>query len=748
MSLEGAGQNVRRHMYGAPLGRPQPGRTGSRFALSSSPDDRRRAVDAEEQDYLEHDAVEEDLEVADESVQDPAVPVRNFRLTEPQIEEIAGRLRAGKALPPYLLPYLFERPREYELTYAGKMRPVDVIAETMAMPLQPVKSFGTQPGSWGNMLILGDNLQVLRSLLTMKQEGALKNADGTDGVRLCYIDPPFSTARDFNGGGGQIAYRDRVEGAEFIEALRRRLIVIYELLAADGSLYIHLDQRKVHYVKVILDEMFTENGFRNEITWKRTTSHSDAKRFGIVHETLLYYVKGPGAPFNPPLVPLDVEYVARYYRYTDEDERKFMSADLTANHSGPAKRFGDRGMISPPPGRQWAYNQAGINRLLKENRVFFTRNGIPRRKIYLDETVGMPAPDVWNDILPVVSWSSERTPYPTQKPRALLERIVNASSRPGDIVLDCFVGSGTTLEAAEVAEGGARRWIGVDCGKFAIYTSQARLLRLADGPASFTVFNAGLYDYRALRELPWDAYRAFALRLFQAREERADLGGFVFDGVLHDDPVHVFNFKEHPDATIGEAYVRDLADVAGRFLSDRCYIIAPALSVDPYEDYLDVEGIRFFFLRIPYSVIAELHKRAFTELRQPDSNAVANEMVDAVGFDFIRPPEVKCSYVDDGDLLVVQITSFESEAYGADDPDAPIEDLAMVMVDYNYRGDIFDVDDVIYADQLAKAEWRFSIPKASVGDQIMIVYLDVFGNEHREAKTPNNFSSSKRRRSA
>jgi hypothetical protein len=192
-----------------------------------------------------------------------------------------------------------------------------------------------------------------------------------------------------------------------------------------------------------------------------------------------------------------------------------------------------------------------------------------------------------------------------------LDRLITASSNEGDLVLDCFLGSGTTAVAAEDLK---RRWIGVDCGKFAIYTAQARLLRLREkgqDPA-FTTFNAGLYDYQALRALDWDDFRSFALALFQCRDEPHDVGGFRFDGIFQDDPVNVFNFKAHgKNVKIGRSYLEDLVAVSGAHLGERCFIIAPALSVDPYEDYLDVGPTRFFFLRIPYSVIAELHKRAF-----------------------------------------------------------------------------------------------------------------------------------------
>jgi DNA modification methylase len=625
-------------------------------------------------------------------------PARPYRLTDEQIEQITSRLRSGSPLPPYLLPHLFERPRESDLTYAGKMRRVDVVAETMALPLQPVKTVGGgSEDSWSNMLVLGDNLQVLRTLLEKKRLGQLRNADGTDGVRLCYIDPPFATRRDFQGAKGQTAYADRVEGAEFIEFLRRRLILIHELLADDGSLYLHLDEKKSHYIKVVLDEIFGSRNFRREIVWDtRVLSgfKTKAKNWVRGHDSLLFYTKGSDFVFNKLSVPHDQAYLDRFDQ-EDEEGRKY---------------FGGRG----------------------ERR-------------YLDDAIekGKAIGDVWDDIMSFqqMPTSREKTGYPTQKPLALLDRVIRASSNPGDIVLDCFAGSGTTFEAAELCEDGRRRWIGVDCGKFAIYTTQSRLLRM-EREVSFTTFNAGLYDYEAVRNLDWDAFRAFALRLFQCRDEPVEVGGFRFDGIFQDDPVHVFNFSEQSeDVKIGRDYAEDIAEVAGSGLGERCFVIAPALSVEPYEDYLDVKGTRFYFLRIPYSVIAELHKRTFSELRQPDSEEVANATIDATGFDFINPPSVECTYRDDGTALFVDIDRFESRAYNADDSEEEVAGLAMVMLDYDYDGAVFDLDAALFAEGLAETDWSIEISKDEVADQIMIVYLDIFGNEHRETKQVSDFET-------
>jgi site-specific DNA-methyltransferase (adenine-specific) len=610
------------------------------------------------------------------------------------IEEAVAHLREGRRLPAYLSPYLFETSKEYQLTYGGKARRADVLADTMAVPLQPVKTFGKP-----------DNLQVLRTLIEMKEAGELRNDDGTDGVRLCYIDPPFATRREFQGARGERAYLDRVEGAEFVEFLRRRLILIHEVLADNGSLYVHLDEKKAHYVKVVLDEIFGEQNFRREIIWDTQVLSgfkTQAKNWVRGHDAILFYTKSNDYVFNKITVPHRQEYLDRFNQ-VDEEGRRY---------------FGGRG----------------------ERR-------------YLDDVVkrGKAVGDVWNDIMSFqqMPTSLEKTGYPTQKPEELLRRIIRASSDPGDIVLDCFIGSGTAAVAAETCPDGARRWIAVDCGKYAIYATQERLLRRAqdDGVRScFTLFNAGLYDYKAVRDLPWPEYRRFALQLFQCRPAEEQLAGVTFDGYLKDDRVLVFNVQEHPEATIGEAFVQDLAAVCKGRLGARCFIIAPALAVEPYEDYIDVDGTRFFFLRIPYSIIAELHKKAFTELRQPVSEDLVNVTIDAIGFDFIQPPRTECAYTRNDKTFVVAMQGFSSEAYYAAEQDEDISDLAMVMADYDYDGQVFDLDAAYFADDLAEAEWRIEIPANAVGDQLMLIYLDIYGNEHRETKRPRDFVRQRSRR--
>ena len=257
-------------------------------------------------DIVRHISVEESIDeagefdVADEN--SAAEPPAQRPLSEGQIEEVIRRLRAGLRLPPHLLPHLFETPKEYELAYAGKMRRADIVAETMALPLQPIKRFGSPDAEgWVNHLTLGDNLQVLKHLLELKLDGKLRNADGTDGP-LVDIDPPFASGEAWESRRGRIAYDDKVKGAEFIEWLRRRLVLLVELLADDGSIVVHLDHRYVHYIKVVLDELLPGN-FRNDVIAPRgvkgvQSQFDEIDALALGHYTLLLYSKRASTKYH------------------------------------------------------------------------------------------------------------------------------------------------------------------------------------------------------------------------------------------------------------------------------------------------------------------------------------------------------------------------------------------------------------------------------------------------------------------
>jgi len=294
------------------------------------------------------------------------------QLSDEKIEKIVELLKKGVSFPEdyriSLIKYLeqtkhsllFDTKKEYELVYADKEREEDILAETMAVPLQKVKTFrnGKSEDEWTNMLIFGDNLQVLKTLLQMKQEGKLKNADGTPGVRLIYIDPPFATRQEFKGSQDQKAYQDKIAGARFLEFLRKRLVFLWELLSEDGSIYVHLDWKKGHYVKTIMDEVFGENNFQNELIWQKIKSvKAQTIGYGNVTDYILFYKKSDNLLFNQIRIPHKEDYLNQMYRFVDENGRRYRLHDFTQSGAGPARRFGNKGYIEPPAGKHWIWSQ-------------------------------------------------------------------------------------------------------------------------------------------------------------------------------------------------------------------------------------------------------------------------------------------------------------------------------------------------------------------------------------------------------
>ncbi len=387
--------------------------------------------------------------------------------------------------------------------------------------------------AWRNRLIWGDKKYVLPSLL---DEFAGK-------VNLIYIDPPFNVGADFSftttihpededeEGASftkepsvieQKAYRDTWgRGLDsYLQWFYETATLLRELLAEDGSIYVHLDYHVSQYAKVVMDEVFAPNNFQAEIVWKRTTAHNDSKNYGANVDSLLYFSKTERRVWNQQFVGHSDEYLARF-RNIDSDGRRWQDGNLTAKGlSGGGYEYEYKGVKS-----NWRMPLETMKRLDKEKKLHFTKNGGIRLKFYLDEAPGISLQSLWDDISPVNSQASERANYPTQKPEALLERIIKASSNEGGLVLDCFCGSGTTAATAEKLN---RRWITCDLGRFAVHTARKRLLSIA-GVRPFVVQNLGKYErqvwqateFKSQTPNPKDqlqrAYTEFILKLYGAR---------------------------------------------------------------------------------------------------------------------------------------------------------------------------------------------------------------------------------------
>jgi 16S rRNA G966 N2-methylase RsmD len=679
-------------------------------------------------------------------------------LSNDQIEVITELLRAGKPLPEEYRWLLFEGRQDTELIYAGKAREVDVLAETMSVPLQKVKVFGdAKVGQWHNMLIFGDNLQILKALLNMKENGTLKNPDGTRGVKLVYIDPPFGTG-DVYGNGDVAAYSAKLMGAKYLEWLRQRLILLRELLTGHGSLYMRTDYHFGHYMKVLLDEVLGRENFRNEIVINRFKRQlRGLKQYNVATDSLLFYSRSENVAFAETLRPR----ICSFCGANKEPEWHHM---VSSGLRHPPERTIMGRLMLPPRGQHWKYTQQKIDQMAAEGRI-----RINDAATYTDidghRVVGMPEFLQTEDTPVDSNWVDLKgyqlsARFPTENPEELLERVVNASSDPGDIVLDAFAGSGTT---GAVAEKLTRRWIMVDSSKFALYTMTKRMLNLKEKisntgkslkPKSFTIYNAGLYDMKMLKELPFREYRQFALQLFQCKDEPHKLAGLELDGYFGQDHVLVFKWKKNgtdnkDEYVMDRGFIDDLHSILGDRTSNRFFIIAPAASVVFLEDYVEKDGIRYYVLRIPYSIIDELHKKNFKLLEQPLSAdfAEVNKVMEQVGFDFIYPPDVECEhYIEKQkdklpDQAVIKITKFRSNVISKrpiPEEDLGFKALSMVMTDYDYNGKYFEMDDKWFASELGSAhEIRFDPSKA--GEKMMILYLDVYGNERKELKYQRDF---------
>ncbi|SNB46499.1 site-specific DNA-methyltransferase [Geobacter sp. DSM 9736] len=779
--------------------------------------------------------------------------------------ELIRLLQAGQQIPAHWRGKLFpggeqsvEVGKEYRLEYAGKMKREQVLAETPAAPWQLVRRFAEDRphgDGWRNLLVWGDNLLALRELLA-DQQGA--NRFGTrDKIKLIYIDPPFATKQDFMKDKEK-AYRDKVLGAQFIEFLRRRLILLRDLLADDGSIYLHLDVKKIHYMKAIMDEVFGEYNFKNEIIWKRTSAHSDSKTYANVHDTILFYTKSDSNVFSAQYSQYSHVHLKERYKHVDKDGRRFTDGDLV----GAGLKGGGYDYEWKKIRKIWRCPFETMQRYELEDRLYYTKNGVPRIKRYLDEVQGQPVQDLWLDIFPVNSQAAERANYPTQKPEKLLERIIKTSSKEGDIVIDCFAGSGSTPVVAEKL---GRRWIAFDCGKLAIYTIQKRLFTLTsnigsakaderlvtgrisdwndhlkshpglllitekakngecnvtldlladlaeivskhdllkkgtpfaiacpetnlcispdrlddvgpdDGPGEksvtvdgrefrislvapkekpekektlppkeFALYRAGLYDMESLRGMPWQEYRPFVLKLFGVREEVHSRYGLELDGYIGTHSALVWNYPDHPTLTLDYGYVDNLQQILRGRKGERFYVIAPTVAMDFAEDEIERVGAVYVFLKVPISVILRLiQQREPGALKQPMREADVNEVIDAIGFDFISQPVVKYKpHAKRRGLLpelVVDVSEFRSKTLTTDPEDfANFETFSMAMIDLNYDGDVFRLDRVFWGEDLLKAAGGLEKAKALEiripeeefkGEKMMVILCDRYGNE-------------------
>lgn len=356
------------------------------------------------------------------------------------------------------------------LHYFGKKTEDEILKHTI--PCDFINQWDESP----NKLIQGDNLIVLKTLL---EKYNLKSK-----IDLVYIDPPFSTKNKFmisedrantisSSYKDDIAYSDNLTGSDFLEFLRERLVFIRELMSERASIYLHIDYKVGHYVKVIMDEIFGVDNFRNDITRiKCNPKNFKRKAYGNIKDMILFYSKSKRNTWNESKVDFTKEDIRRLFTKIDKNGRCYTTIPLHAPGETQNGATGQewRGM-KPPKGRHWRSAPKVLEQLDKDGLIEWSPNGVPRKKIYADETNGMKKQDIWEHK------DAQYPTYPTEKNLDMIKSIVLASSNSGDLVLDCFCGSGTTLQAAQEL---GRHWIGIDSSGHAIDASKKKLAKYKD----------------------------------------------------------------------------------------------------------------------------------------------------------------------------------------------------------------------------------------------------------------------------
>jgi DNA modification methylase len=634
------------------------------------------------------------------------------------IDALNKDLEPSEDLLPKLFPLVVQKQDKFDikaldrakiptLEYAGKRSKATILAEGTAgigaAPLQVVRTFGeVGDNDWKNLIVQGDNLQFLKTCY--KNIDPLIKDKVKGKIKLIYIDPPFATKSDFGGKDGEYSYADKVDRAHFLETLRERLIYLRELLANDGSVYIHLDHKMIHYVKIIMDEVFGKDQFQREIIWHLggiSGYKSLINGFVRAHDTILYYSKNTDKIFNKEYLPYDEKQLKRFSNI-DENGRRYKPITKT-------------------------------------------------RRIYLDDSSGVPVSDVWSDIITfqTIVNSPEICGYPTQKPESLLERIIKASSNEGDLVMDCFSGSGTT---AAVAEKLGRRWIACDFGKHSIYTIQKRILNIAESkklgkdvkngekygqqPKPFCVVSSGAYDFSHVMDLRKnkETYIDFVLGLFQlARddEKAAKLRLPNIYSVKDSNPVEVYPVWDDnylKDVRIDENYLQGILDQTGGRLRGDYYIITPETCANVGDMSLnnqDGKQVDFHILSFPYKILEDISQKLELQ-EQPSSSDSINNLITSTSFYFNEDVEIEMERVNGG----LKLSRFDTKILdGAGNRFEGLNGVAMLLIDLNYvPGKPFDMDVAVYAKEISE-DGTFKVE--GLTPSVGVIAIDKHGNESK-----------------
>jgi DNA modification methylase len=615
------------------------------------------------------------------------------------------------------------------------------------------KEGDTFEAGWKNKLIWGDNLLVMGSLL--------ENFAGK--IDLIYIDPPFATGTDFSVttrvGDDDLpvtkeqslieekAYRDTWgRGIDsYLQMISERLTLMKELLSERGSIYVHCDWRVNSHLRLLLDDTLGAERFRNQVIWKRTGARSGTVGYNIIDDSILFYSRTGSCTWNTQYTPYTDEYVKAFFRGTDADGKRFQGVSLMA----PGTRKGSsgrpwRGVDPTTRGRHWAVPKyirtilsepgtedviAALEELDTKGRILWPdkEGGVPRFKQYISDMEGVELQSVWTDIAPIGAQALEDTRYATQKPEALLERIIKSSSNDGDLVADFFCGSGTTLAVAEKL---GRRWIGCDLGRYAVHTARKRLLEI-DGCRPFEILNLGRYERqywqgvtfggkgKTITEQALYEYLAFILKLY---------GGQPVPGLIH-----LHGKKGRAMVHIGAVDAPVTIDEINAAIAECAQLKQPELHVLGWEwemglyDLMEAEakrqGVKLLLLSIPREVMeqqaVEQGHIQFFELAYLEAKIEVKKLTATVTLkDFVIP---------NTELIPEEVRS-KIKKWS--------DYIDYWAVDWDFQSDTFMQGWVTYRTRkdrsLALSSDSHSYPKAGKY-RLLVKVVDIFGNDTTQA---------------
>jgi adenine-specific DNA-methyltransferase len=610
---------------------------------------------------------------------------------------------------------------------------------------------GPDNGNWKNLIVQGDNLQFLKTCY-LNQNPLIK--DKVKGmVKLIYIDPPFGTGDEYGGGNGELSYSAKLQSTEFLESLRERLIFLKEMLRSDGALMMRIDYHFGHYLKVIMDEIFGKNNFRNEFIVNRIYKNVFGNSSFVPNSTDSIYMYSKTNEYSNIFNKMRRDKPRpAYWRHMDD----------SAGVRHPQERLVFDYKLSPPPGKHFKYNQNSINRMIDEGRIRLKCSSCdfamnkkgevwrecqmcsekePKLQYLVKESYYINLQSNWTDI---PGYSSGYN-YPTENSEELLERIILLSSTEDDLILDVFAGSGTT---AAVAEKLGRRWIMCDFGKHAIYTMQKRMLEIESSKAlgedasgvygvsamPFCVVSVGAYDFSKIMNLREnkDIYIQFVCGLFNISEiDYALSNKYHIANVYAEkegDPVEVYPVWDDvylKEVKIDKDYLHGIIEQSGGKLSGNYYIITPETCTTVGNMEMENsrgESVIFHILSFPYKVLEEFARHQQLQ-EQPSSAGEINNLISSVGFYFNETVEAELIFTHEG----LKINRFDTNALNSEGHKFEgLDGLAMVLVDKDYDGEIFKMEEAVYAKDI-EDDGSFKVDDLT--DTVGVIIIDKHGNE-------------------